>query len=94
MFGYPITAVLFIGIAGSVTIFAFVSAPLTSTIASLILLTGVLHLVPVAIRCIKVTSSIAAKDRSQTTPTSSLNDRFDISACLENVEFWSHTSGD
>jgi APA family basic amino acid/polyamine antiporter len=41
MFGYPLTALLFIGIAGSVTIFAFVSAPLTSTIASLILLTGV-----------------------------------------------------
>jgi amino acid transporter len=41
MSGYPITAVLFIGVAGSVAIFAFVSAPLTSTIGLLILLAGV-----------------------------------------------------
>src|SRR5215471_18486716 len=30
MFGYPITAVVFIVIAGSIAIFAFISAPLTS----------------------------------------------------------------
>src|SRR5262249_4770718 len=41
MFAYPITAVLFIGVAASVAIFAFVSAPLTSIIGLLILLTGV-----------------------------------------------------
>jgi APA family basic amino acid/polyamine antiporter len=41
MFGYPITPVLFIGIAGSITVFAFISAPVTSTIGLLILLAGV-----------------------------------------------------
>jgi len=41
MFGYPVTPVLFIGTAGLVAIFALISAPVTSTIGLLILLTGV-----------------------------------------------------
>jgi APA family basic amino acid/polyamine antiporter len=41
MFGYPITPVLFIGTAGGVAIFGFISAPLTSTIGLLILAAGV-----------------------------------------------------
>ena len=41
MFGYPVTAVLFIVVAASIVIFAFVSSPLTSTIALLILIAGV-----------------------------------------------------
>jgi len=41
MFGYPVTPVLFVGIAGWVVIFAFISSPLTSTIGLSILLTGV-----------------------------------------------------
>jgi APA family basic amino acid/polyamine antiporter len=41
MFGYPVTPVLFVGIAGWVVIFAFISSPLTSTMGLSILLTGV-----------------------------------------------------
>jgi APA family basic amino acid/polyamine antiporter len=41
MTGYPVTAILFIAAAGAVAAFAFVSAPLTSTIGLLILLTGI-----------------------------------------------------
>jgi APA family basic amino acid/polyamine antiporter len=41
MFGYPITPVLFIGVTGGVAIFAFISAPLTSTIGLSILAAGV-----------------------------------------------------
>jgi APA family basic amino acid/polyamine antiporter len=41
MFGYPVTPVLFIAVAGGVAIFAFISAPLTSTIGLSILAVGV-----------------------------------------------------
>jgi basic amino acid/polyamine antiporter, APA family len=41
MFGYPVTPVLFIGVAAGVVIFGFVSAPLTSTIGLAILLAGI-----------------------------------------------------
>ena len=41
MFGYPITPILFIGVAGGVASFAFISAPLTSTIGLSIVAAGV-----------------------------------------------------
>ena len=41
MFGYPITPVLFVGMAGWLVIFAFITAPLTSAIGVCILGTGV-----------------------------------------------------
>jgi APA family basic amino acid/polyamine antiporter len=41
MFGYPVTPVLFIGVAGGVVVFGFISAPLTSTIGLAILLAGI-----------------------------------------------------
>jgi basic amino acid/polyamine antiporter, APA family len=41
MFGYPVTPVLFIVVAGGVVIFSFLSAPLASTIGLSILIAGV-----------------------------------------------------
>jgi APA family basic amino acid/polyamine antiporter len=41
MFGYPVTPLLFIGVAGTVAVLAFISSPLTSMIGLSILVAGV-----------------------------------------------------